>query len=153
VLASYDPNNPSTTRNAAVIAALGQLVNLKYGRDDELEADRLGVQMMAQAGYDPRAMIGVMEVLRAAGGGGRQPEFFSSHPTPRTESRRYRPRSRRSSRTGFLRASSPRTELPMPEGPEVRRYADSLHEALAGKQITVITGENKSREKVPRGER
>lgn len=82
VLASYDPNNPNSVRNAAVIAAVGQLVNLKYGRDDELESDKLGVQFMSEAGYDPRAMIRVMEVLRDAGGGGRTPEFFASHPNP-----------------------------------------------------------------------
>jgi predicted Zn-dependent protease len=82
VLATYDPNNPSSQRSAAVLAAIGQLVNMKYGREDEIEADRLGVRLMAQAGYDPRAMIQVMEVLRAAGGRGGQPEFFSTHPNP-----------------------------------------------------------------------
>ena len=82
VLATYDPNDPGSRRNAAIIAAVGQLVNMKYGREDELESDRLGVRMMAKAGYDPRAMIKVMEVLRSAGGGGKQPEFFSTHPNP-----------------------------------------------------------------------
>ncbi|MES2464289.1 MAG: M48 family metalloprotease [Armatimonadota bacterium] len=82
VLATYDPNNPSSQRSAAVIAAIGQLVNMKYGREDELEADRLGVRLMSEAGYDPRAMIQVMEVLRASASGGRQPEFFSTHPNP-----------------------------------------------------------------------
>lgn len=82
MMASYDPNNPRSAQSAAVIAAVGQLVNLKYGRDDELESDRYGVRFMSEAGYDPRAMIGVMEVLKAAGGGGRQPEFFASHPNP-----------------------------------------------------------------------
>lgn len=82
VMATYDPNNPSTTRNAAIVQAIGQLVNLKYGRDDELESDRLGVKFMAEAGYDPRALIRVMEVLRDAGGGGKTPEFFASHPNP-----------------------------------------------------------------------
>ena len=38
---------------------------------------------MAEAGYDPRAMIGVMKILaEASGGGARQPEFFSTHPNP-----------------------------------------------------------------------
>jgi predicted Zn-dependent protease len=82
VLATYDPNNPSSQRSAAIIAALGQLVNMKYGREDELEADRLGVRLMSKAGYDPRAMIQVMEILKASAGGGRQPEFFSTHPNP-----------------------------------------------------------------------
>lgn len=82
VIATYDPNNPSTQASAAMAMMIGQLINLKYGRDDELESDRLGVRFMAEAGYDPRAMIHVMEVLREAGGSGRQPEFFSSHPNP-----------------------------------------------------------------------
>jgi predicted Zn-dependent protease len=37
---------------------------------------------MAEAGYDPRAMLRVMEILAEAGDGGRQPEFFSTHPNP-----------------------------------------------------------------------
>jgi predicted Zn-dependent protease len=37
---------------------------------------------MAAAGYDPRSMVKVMEILRDASGGGRQPEFFSTHPDP-----------------------------------------------------------------------
>jgi predicted Zn-dependent protease len=64
-------------------AMIGQLVNMKYGRDDELQSDRLGVRFMAQAGYDPRAMIDVMQVLaEASGGAARQSEFFSTHPNP-----------------------------------------------------------------------
>jgi predicted Zn-dependent protease len=82
VLATYDPNDPRSGRNAAVIAAVGQLVNLKFGRDDELEADKLGVRLMSEAGYDPRSMIEVMKTLAAAGGGRSTPEFFSTHPNP-----------------------------------------------------------------------
>jgi predicted Zn-dependent protease len=37
---------------------------------------------MSQAGYDPRALIGVMRILDEASGGARQPEFFSTHPNP-----------------------------------------------------------------------
>ena len=68
--------------SAQVAAVVGQMVNMKFGRDDELESDRLGVVFMSNAGYDPRAMIGVMEILARAGGGARQPEFFSTHPNP-----------------------------------------------------------------------
>ncbi|MEI6432932.1 MAG: M48 family metalloprotease, partial [bacterium] len=82
VMATYDPNNPSTMRNSAVIAMIGNLVNLKYGRNDEIEADKFGVRIIAEAGYDPRAMIGVMKVLEKAGGGGRTPDFFATHPNP-----------------------------------------------------------------------
>jgi predicted Zn-dependent protease len=82
VLATYDPNDPSSQRSAAVVAMIGQLVNMKFGRDDELESDRLGVTFTGEAGYDPRSMVEVMQILADAGGGGRQPEFFSTHPNP-----------------------------------------------------------------------
>jgi predicted Zn-dependent protease len=82
VLATYDPNNPSTQRTAAVAAMIGQLVSMKFSRSDELEADRLGVKLEGEAGYDPRAMVEVMKVLEAEAGGSRQPEFFSTHPNP-----------------------------------------------------------------------
>ncbi len=55
---------------------------MKYGREDELESDSLGLRLMREAGYDPKAMIGVMEALEKASGGGRQPEFASTHPNP-----------------------------------------------------------------------
>jgi predicted Zn-dependent protease len=82
VVASYDPSNPNSAYAAQIAALVGQLVNLRYGRNDELESDRLGVRFMAEAGYDPRAMLRVMEILAEAGDGGRQPEFFSTHPNP-----------------------------------------------------------------------
>jgi predicted Zn-dependent protease len=69
----------SATQVAAVV---GELINMSYGRDDELESDALGVRFMSEAGYDPRAMIEVMKILAKASGGARQPEFFSTHPNP-----------------------------------------------------------------------
>lgn len=75
-VASGDAN---TTQAAAVI---GQLINMQYGRDDEIQSDTLGVCLMVSAGYDPDAMVEVMQVLAEAGGGARQPEFFSTHPSP-----------------------------------------------------------------------
>ena len=82
VLATYDPNDPTGGATAALAMLMGQLVNMKFGREDELESDRLGVRFMAESEYDPRALTGVMEVLQAAGGGQRQAEFFSTHPNP-----------------------------------------------------------------------
>lgn len=67
------------TQAAAVI---GNLVNMKYGRGDELESDHLGVKIMLDSGYDPEELIGVMEILKAASGGNRTPEFQSTHPDP-----------------------------------------------------------------------
>lgn len=82
VIAAYDPNDPSTQGTAQVAMLIGQLVNLKFGRDDELDSDRLGVRWMSEAGYDPRSLIGVMEILAEASGPNGQPEFFSTHPNP-----------------------------------------------------------------------
>ena len=50
-------------------AQVAQMVNMKYGRDDELKPDYLGVRFMADADYDSRAMIGVMKMLVAASSG------------------------------------------------------------------------------------
>ncbi len=56
---------------------------MKYGRDHELESDMWGVKLCSWAGYDPRAMMGVMKILdRASGGKKGPPEFFSTHPKP-----------------------------------------------------------------------
>jgi len=82
VLASYDPNNPSSQGTAQIAMIVGQLINMKFGREDELQSDRLGVRFISEAGYDPRALVGVMRILEAASGGAQQPEFFSTHPNP-----------------------------------------------------------------------
>ncbi len=83
VMATYDPNDPRTQNTAQVAMMISQLVALRYGRGDELQADELGVTIMSQAGYDPRAMIGVQEVLIAASQGqASQPEILSTHPDP-----------------------------------------------------------------------
>jgi beta-barrel assembly-enhancing protease len=69
--------------NAAQIGQLvGGMINMRYGREDELEADALGLRIASESGYDPRAMLRVMEVLGQASGGSRQPEFMSTHPAP-----------------------------------------------------------------------
>ncbi len=67
--------------SARMAAAVGQMINMKYGRDDELESDRWSVLLTAEAGYDPRAMLQVMDVLEEASGGG-PPEMMSTHPKP-----------------------------------------------------------------------
>jgi beta-barrel assembly-enhancing protease len=73
-------------QRAAMLAAMvNQVVQLKYGRGDESESDRYGIDAMAEAGYEPNAMLQVLEVLRRASEGGqRPPEFLSSHPLPET---------------------------------------------------------------------
>jgi predicted Zn-dependent protease len=63
------------------MAAQGFL--LKFSRDDEYEADHLGLRYMTKAGYNPLAMIQVMEILEKASGGGgagAMSEWTSTHP-------------------------------------------------------------------------
>jgi beta-barrel assembly-enhancing protease len=67
---------------AQIGQVVGQMTMMKYGRDDELESDGLGLRLMSEAGYDPRAMIRVMQILEKASGGSRTPEYQSSHPSP-----------------------------------------------------------------------
>lgn len=73
---------------AQIGQVVGNMITMKYGRDDELESDALGLGIMAAAGYDPRSMMRVMETLAQASGGSRQPEFFSTHPAPENRSAR-----------------------------------------------------------------
>jgi beta-barrel assembly-enhancing protease len=82
VIAVYDPNDPSSAQSAQVAQLIGQMVNMRYGREDELESDHQGVRYMVQAGYDPRGMVGVMQKLQQANESAQPPEFFSTHPNP-----------------------------------------------------------------------
>jgi predicted Zn-dependent protease len=76
-MASDDPY--SAKQIAGFVA---NMVQLQYGRDDELQSDSLGVSLMADAGYDPTSLLGVMEILAEASGGRTTPEYMSSHPDP-----------------------------------------------------------------------
>ena len=69
----------STAQAAQLLA---NVVHMSYGRDQELESDDLGVRFMTQSGYNPEALISVMEILEKASGGQKQPEFMSTHPSP-----------------------------------------------------------------------
>jgi predicted Zn-dependent protease len=64
----------------AVFAAYGLGVALPFSRSHEREADRLGLMIAAEAGYDPRAAISLWTRMAAQGGGGL--EFLSTHPLP-----------------------------------------------------------------------
>lgn len=66
---------------AQLAQIVGDMVNMKYGREDELQSDTLGVRFMSQAGYDPRAMIGVQQILAREAGGQAPPEILSTHPS------------------------------------------------------------------------
>lgn len=77
---------------AVIGGTLGQIVGgatqfglgtafLRYGRDYERQADLLGAQIMARAGYDPRDMANMFQTIQAKSGNG-GPEWLSSHPNP-----------------------------------------------------------------------
>jgi predicted Zn-dependent protease len=85
-LATAVREKPEETRQLAMMAyGLGaQLgVLLPYSRQHESEADRIGLILMARAGYDPRSAISFWERMGDASGP-RPPAFLSTHPAPET---------------------------------------------------------------------
>jgi beta-barrel assembly-enhancing protease len=76
----------STGASAAQTAAgfLANGVFLKFSRDDERDADQVGLDIMKRAGWNPRGMVELFEVLRreANRDPGSVEQFFSSHPSP-----------------------------------------------------------------------
>lgn len=78
-MATYDPSNPNSGYIAQSVA---NMIQMKYGREQELQSDNLGVRFMLEAGYNPENLIAVMEILKQAGGPNRTPEFQSTHPDP-----------------------------------------------------------------------
>lgn len=83
-VAGSDADVAGSGQRAAMIASMvGNVLNLRYGRADELESDSLGIRFMAEAGWDPRAMVGVMDILESASGGARGGvEWLQTHPNP-----------------------------------------------------------------------
>lgn len=71
-----------TQQSAQMAQMISSAISMKYGRDAEIESDDWGVRLTYQAGYDPRAMEGVMRILDEASGGQSPPEFLSTHPKP-----------------------------------------------------------------------
>lgn len=57
------------------------LIATRFSRTDESEADRIGLELTARSGYDPRAGVSLWQKMLRANSGGRPPEFLSSHPS------------------------------------------------------------------------
>jgi predicted Zn-dependent protease len=77
--AASDQSNNSAYQVAAVV---NQALQLSYSRGDELQADTWGLKLMEASGFDPRAMIAVMKVLKSVDHGGHTAEIFQTHPNP-----------------------------------------------------------------------
>jgi len=84
IIGSVIGSSVSEANADAVLAAYGVgsslFVTLPFSRDDEYEADRIGMNYMARAGYDPNEAIKFWENFMAAGGSS-VPEMLSTHPT------------------------------------------------------------------------
>lgn len=66
----------------SLASAVGQVTfTLPHSREQETEADRLGVELAARAGYDPHAAVNVWQKMLQAGGSG-GPQLLSTHPAP-----------------------------------------------------------------------
>ncbi|MGX9987372.1 M48 family metallopeptidase [Chryseobacterium sp. POL2] len=90
MLAQYGGAILGSTINNAQWASIFQQVYpvgaqvglLAYGRKQELEADKMGLILMAMAGYDPRTAPSFWERMQASSKGGSTPQFLSTHPNP-----------------------------------------------------------------------
>ena len=58
----------------------GQLLTLRFSREDESEADLVGLDLAARGGYNPRAGVSLWQKMAAANKGA-PPQFLSTHPT------------------------------------------------------------------------
>lgn len=81
--AASDPRQGGANNAMVIASVVNQMVQLRYSRKDESQADTWGIKLMQELGYDPKAMIEVLEILKAQGGkGGSTPEMFQTHPDP-----------------------------------------------------------------------
>ena len=76
-------------QNATALAGIGYetFIATRFSRTDEAEADRIGLELTARAGYNPHAGVTLWQKMINANSGGQLPEFLSSHPADSTRVR------------------------------------------------------------------
>ncbi|MEZ5456421.1 MAG: M48 family metalloprotease [Lysobacteraceae bacterium] len=121
VAQSAGGNSSGEATEAAVASGMALLQQraIDYTRDNEYEADRVGIQTLAKAGYDPRAMADffarMARAMRSTIGGDEGPEFLRTHPVTTTRISEAKDRAEKVRVTGFVpppRATSSNPLLP-----------------------------------------
>lgn len=109
-------DRPGVAMGAAAAAA-ALAIQLPNSRTAESEADRIGMELAARAGYAPEAAVSLWEKMGRVGGGKRPPEFLSTHPDPSSRSRQLRELA--PGMTGYYKAPGQRPVHPLkdPAGP------------------------------------
>lgn len=134
-------------------AQLGQMIVagsfLRYSRDYETQADILGARIMADAGYDPRDLANMFRTIANESGGGRAPEWLSSHPDPGNRFQKINEEAQ------YLRVSPnpikitrdfSRTQERLRSLPRARTMAEIERDHKAGQNTSATAGGNYSRQ-------
>jgi beta-barrel assembly-enhancing protease len=112
----------------SISGVVSGLALMSYSRGQEEEADRSGLEYMSQAGYNPRGLVQMMEVLQSAtaeGGGKGPPQFLSTHPNP-------------GNRIGYLNETIKQKYASAEQGGEYGE-ANFRQNVLARRQVTLGT--------------
>lgn len=78
--AMANPQNQQAVHDVSALAAIA-LINLPNSRTTEYEADKIGIELAAKAGYDPHAAVTFWEKMSKLSGGSTRFDFLSTHPS------------------------------------------------------------------------